>query len=213
MPAAGSRPQSAGAPHRARPASQERAAASLPGHPIDHHVAGADSDSSVHRDKAGRPRTRPCPIDLRSPRRPGSRPCADLYLASPRRAACAGPRRGQGRSSTGRSTLTTAAGRHPHKPAEEARTTDPLTGGPSTDKGLADRPEPGRPRQARLQAARAHRCRRATAGGGRVGGQHPRQPGADPAGAGHSGDPLAARAPAAPAGQAARGQGLQKDRW
>src|SRR4051794_18231523 len=86
----------------------------------------------------------PDPSPLRPPRRPGSRLCADNPLAPPRRPAWAGPRRGQGRSSIGRSTLTAAAGRHDLQPAEEAENNGPgLTGGPSTDKALAAADVPG----------------------------------------------------------------------
>src|SRR5688500_17645996 len=76
-------------------------------------------------------------------------------------------------------------------------------------KGSTDRPEPGRPRQIRLQAARAHRRERAAAGGGGQRRQHPRQPRPHSAGAGHPRDPLAPRAAPAPTGQAARRQGLR----
>src|SRR5688572_28828511 len=57
------------------PASKDRAAAPLPGHPIDHHVAGAalPIDSSVHRDKAGRPRTTSLPV-VRRPLAPDWEP-------------------------------------------------------------------------------------------------------------------------------------------
>src|SRR3954464_14780772 len=79
-------------------------------------------DGCVHRDKAGRPRTAPLPA---TPPALAPRPGAAIDVTPPlrpvpRRPASAGPRRGQGRSSTGRSTLTAAAGRHNPKPADEA---------------------------------------------------------------------------------------------
>src|SRR3954469_2096978 len=74
-------------------------------------------------------------------------------------------------------------------------------------KGTADRPESGRPRQTRRQAARAHRRGGPAAGGSDLGGPHPRQPRAHPAGAGHPRDPLAPRTAPASTGQAARRQG------
>src|SRR5512135_1215743 len=64
-------------------------------------------------------------------------------------------------------------------------------------KGHADRPEPGRPRQARLQAARPYRHGGPAARRGGHRGQHPRQPRPHSAGAGH---PFPARrSPAPPA--------------
>jgi hypothetical protein len=77
--------------------------------------------------------------------------------------------------------------------------------------GRANRPEPDRPRQARLQVPPADRPLRHSPGGGAVGGQHPRLGAAGADGgrrAGGQGTLWAAWASAKAARQAARRQGL-----
>src|SRR3954468_2526299 len=124
---------------RARNGLEDRAAASPPGHPIDHHVAAAAPTLAARTEiRPGARAPHPCPCDHRRRRRTGSRASTERAHLRPLRGEQSVPVLAAVKvvRPVGRSTLTAAAVRHHLKPPDGPKRWTRLTGGPSTDRAL-----------------------------------------------------------------------------